>query len=169
LKVAEAVIERLAREVDTCFLVYGGAIATMVEALPGRMKYVCPMHEQSASFMAEGFSKVKGFGFAMSTSGPGGHNMVTGIANCYYDSVPCFFLTGQVSTKLMRPDDSVRQVGFQETPIADICRPITKWSKTILDPAQALPMLDLAIHMAKSGRPGPVLYDLPVDIQKCSV
>lgn len=167
--ISALILDRIAKEVDTVFLVYGGAIAPLVNEMPGRIKYVCPMHEQSASFMAEGYAKIKGFGVAISTSGPGAHNMVTGIANCYYDSTPVLFITGQVARNLMRPDDSFRQVGFQETPITDIVKPITKYAATVMDPAQVLPMLDMAIFIAKTGRPGPVLIDLPVDIQKANL
>lgn len=164
--ISALLLERIKKEVDYVFLVYGGAIAPLVEKIPeSGLKYVCPMHEQSASFMAEGYAKVHGFGVAISTSGPGAHNMVTGIANCYYDSTPCLFITGQVARNLMRPDESFRQVGFQETPITEIVRPITKYAATVMDPAQALPILDMAIFLAKHGRPGPVLIDLPVDIQ----
>ena len=169
MKVTDWLAERLSKEVDTVFLVYGGAISDLVESLPGRLNYVCPMHEQSASFMAEGYAKVKGFGVAISTSGPGGHNMVTGVANCYYDSVPVLFITGQVSTKLMRPTPFVRQVGFQETPITDICRPIAKYVTCIKKPEEVKTEVEHAIWAARFGRPGPVLIDLPVDIQKCQI
>jgi acetolactate synthase I/II/III large subunit len=169
IKVTDWLAERLAQEVDTVFLVYGGAIADLVESLPGRLKYVCPMHEQAAGFMAEGYAKVKGFGVAIATSGPGGHNLVTCIANCYYDSVPCLFITGQVSTKYMRPNPFVRQVGFQETPITDICRPITKYVSCLKKPEEVKQEVEHAIWAARYGRPGPVLLDIPVDIQKCSI
>jgi len=169
LKVTDWLAERLAQEVDTVFLVYGGAISDLVESLPGRVKYVCPMHEQAAAFMAEGYSRIKGFGVAISTSGPGAHNMVTGIANCYYESTPVLFITGQVSTKLMRASPKERQRGFQETPITDICRPIAKYVTCIKKPEHVKQEVEHAIWAARHGRPGPVLIDLPVDIQKCSI
>jgi acetolactate synthase-1/2/3 large subunit len=169
--VSDAILARLALEVDTVFGVYGGAIAELWDAFTrqDKLKYVCPMHEQSASFMAEGYSKVKGFGVAMSTSGPGGLNMVTGIGNCFYDSTPCLFITGQVQTRFIKPSPEIRQLGFQETDIVSIVGPITKYAATVLHPEQALPMLDMAIHLAKVGRPGPVLLDLPVDVQRANL
>lgn len=166
--VSDAILERLSKEVDTVFLVYGGACAELVDAFTRqtKLRYVCPMHEQAASFMAEGYSKVRGFGVAISTSGPGGLNMVTGIANCYYDSCPVLFITGQVHTKFMRPNESIRQLGFQETPIVDVVKPITKYAAVATE--NVLQQLDLAIHMAKSGRPGPSLLDIPVDVQRAN-
>lgn len=172
--VADYVLKSLADEgIDTCFLVYGGAMADLVEAFTRqqRMKYVVMMHEQASSFAAEGYAKAKGVpGLAMGTSGPGGHNMVTGIANCYYDSVPCIFITGQVSTAFMRQEGSpMRQVGFQESNIVDIVRPITKWAICLKDAKDTQYCMRTAISECKSGRPGPVLIDLPVNIQRCQL
>lgn len=127
------------------------------------------MHEQAAGFMAEGYAKISGFGVALATSGPGGLNLVTCIGNCYYDSTPVLFITGQVNSRFMRPDDSVRQVGFQETPIVDIVKPITKSAVTVKDPKIALSVLDALISLAKAGRPGPVLLDLPIDVQRARI
>ena len=168
MNIADLILRRLSEEVDTVFGVYGGAIAELWDAFTrqDKIEYVCPMHEQSAAFMAEGYAKVKGFGVAMATSGPGGHNLVTGIANCYYDSTPVLFITGQVATNLIRPTTQLRQLGFQETPIAEIVRPITKAAYSVVTPAMALEGLEALIELAKSGRPGPVLLDIPVDIQR---
>ena len=167
--VSDAILQRLALEVDTVFGVYGGAIAELWDAFTRqeKLKYVCPMHEQAASFMAEGYSKVHGFGVAMSTSGPGGLNMVTGIGNCFYDSTPVLFITGQVQSRFMKPE-GMRQLGFQETDIVSIVKPITKFAVTVKTALQAMQCLDHAIMIAKSGRPGPVLIDLPVDVQRAS-
>lgn len=127
------------------------------------------MHEQAAGFMAEGYAKVHGFGVAMATSGPGGLNMVTCIGNCYYDSVPVLFITGQVNTRFMRPDDSIRQVGFQETDIVGVVKPITKLACTVKDPEDVPDVLNALIRTAKAGRPGPTLLDLPTDVQKTRI
>ncbi len=158
---------------DVVFGVYGGAISDLWDALPRNgLQYVCPMHEQAAGFMAEGYAKIRGFGVCLTTSGPGALNTVTCIGNCYYDSVPVLFITGQVNSKFMRPDDSVRQVGFQETPIVDIVKPITKSAVTLKSPeliSSAYNVLDAMISIAKAGRPGPVLLDLPIDVQKARV
>lgn len=169
VRVAEYVIEALAKAgIDTCFLVYGGAISDLVGALPGRMKYVVCQHEQAAGFAAEGYAKArKGIGLAIATSGPGGGNLLTPIQNCFYDSTPVIFLTGQVATRFMRPPASdLRQLGFQETPIAEIVRPITKAARTLSDAALVRHYLNEAIELCRAGRPGPVLLDLPNDVQR---
>ena len=96
------------------------------------MKYICPFHEQAAGFMAEGYSKIKRVpGVALSTSGPGATNMITSAANCFYDSIACFFIAGQINSKFMRPHDKIRQIGFQETDTVTLFKPITKYSVRI--------------------------------------
>lgn len=172
--VSDYILERLAQEgIDTCFLVYGGAMAEMADALSrqSRIKYVVCQHEQACGFAAEGYAKVSGKpGLAIVTSGPGGHNMVTPIANCYYDSTPLIVIAGQVASNLIRPKGSpLRQLGFQETPIVDIVRPITKYAVTVEGPEHAMYSLETAIIEARGGRPGPVLVDLPTDIQRAEV
>lgn len=166
--VSDYILSRLSRELDTVFLVYGAAIGELVDAFTRQqaLKYVCPMHEQAAGFMAEGFAKIKGFGCAMATSGPGGMNLVTPIGNCYYDSVAAIFITGQVNSRFMKTSPELRQLGFQETHIVGIVTPITKYAVTIKDPRSIAEEMDKAIHLAKSGRPGPVLLDIPIDVQK---
>lgn len=170
MRVADYLLERLAAEgIDTAFMVYGGAMGELADAFTRQnaMRYVCAQHEQAAGFMAEGYAKTKGVpGLAIATSGPGGGNLVTAIQNCYYDSIPCVFITGQVNSKFMRPDLQVRQLGFQETPIVDMVRPITKYAKTIISASQIAQAVTDAIGYARVGRPGPVLLDLPVDVQK---
>lgn len=167
--VAEYIIQRLVDAgIDTAFLTYGGAVADLVDALPGRMKYVVAIHEQGGSFMAEGYAKGGNrIGLAIGTSGPGGQNMMTGIANCYFDSTPCIFLTGQVATRFMTPKDShLRQLGFQEWDVVSSVRPITKWATTLTDPAQTMRTMDHALHIALDRRPGPVLIDICNDVQR---
>lgn len=172
MRVSEYVISRLAAEgIDTCFLVYGGAISDLVDALPGRMKYVVTQHEQGAVFAAEGWAKTKRLpGLVIVTSGPGGGNIVTGLQNCHYDSTPLIALAGQVATKFRRPKDSaLRQLGFQESPLPDIVRCITKYTRTVTEPESIGWTMDQAIHKATWGRPGPVLVELPNDIQRAEV
>lgn len=155
------------------FLVYGGAMGELADAFTRqtRIKYVCAQHEQGAIFMAEGYAKTKGVpGVVLVTSGPGGGNVVTGLQNCFYDSTPLIAITGQVSSDLMRaPKSKLRQRGFQETPMSDIARPITKYSITPLGPVHATYCIDTAILTAKSGRPGPVVLDIPIDFQRAEV
>lgn len=169
MRVAEYIIQRLADAgITRAFLVYGGAIADLVDALPGRMEYTVAQHEQAACFMAEGWAKVTGKpGLVIATSGPGGQNIITGLANCYYDSTPLIALTGQVSTQFMRPEgSSLRQLGFQECPITKMVKPVTKWAATALYAEYAKGLLEEAIASARAPRCGPVLFDIPTDVQR---
>ena len=170
--VSEYVIQRLADAgITHAFLVYGGAISDLVDALPGRMNYVVTQHEQASGFCAEGFSKATGkLGLAIATSGPGGGNLITPIQNCFYDSTPCIFLVGQVATRFRTPKGSaLRQLGFQETPIVEIVRPITKYARTVMAAEEIGWTMDQAIHLASAGRPGPVMVELPNDVQRATL
>lgn len=172
MNVAEYIIQRLADAgITHAFLVYGGAMSDLVDALPGRMNYVVTQHEQAAAFCAEGFAKASGApGLAIATSGPGGGNLVTGIQNCFYDSTPCIFLTGQVATRFRTPKGSaLRQLGFQETPITEIVRPITKLAMCLTDPREVGMAVSDALWRATEGRPGPVLLDIPNDLQRAEM
>lgn len=173
IKLADYVINRLADEgIDKIFVVYGAANGDLIDAFTrtDKTEYVAVMHEQAGGFAAEGYAKVSGkIGAAIATSGPGGMNFVTPIGNCFYDSVPAIFITGQINSKFLRPDESLRQVGFQETDIVSIVKPITKYAKMITDAESIRYEVEKAIHLAKSGRPGPVLLDIPLNIQKIMI
>ena len=170
IKVADYIINHLSDiGVSDVFVVYGAANGNLIDAFTrnDKINYVATMHEQGAGFAAEGYAKVsKNIGVAIATSGPGGMNFVTSMGNCFYDSVPCLFMTGQIKTKYMRPDPSIRQIGFQEADMTAICSPVTKYSKLVEDPLSIRYELEKAIYLAKSGRPGPVHLDLPIDVQK---
>ena len=173
MNLADYVINYLADiGVKDVFVVYGAANGSLIDAFTRNddIQYVATMHEQGGGFAAEGYAKIsRNIGAAIATSGPGGMNFVTSIGNCYYDSVPCIFLTGQIKTKYMRPDKSIRQIGFQETDIVSIVKPITKYAKLVDDPDSIRYELEKAVHLAKSGRPGPVLLDIPIDVQKADI
>lgn len=170
MKVADYIIKFLAdRGIDNIFVVYGAANGDLIDAFTRikHTKYVAVMHEQAGGFAAEGYAKIKGKpGVAIATSGPGGQNLLTCMANCYYDSIPCVFLTGQINSQFLRPDPSIRQVGFQETDIVSMAVPVTKYAKMLTRPQEVRYELEKALHIAESGRPGPVLLDLPLDLQK---
>jgi acetolactate synthase-1/2/3 large subunit len=172
-KVADFVIDHIADEgIEDVFVVYGAANGHLIDAFTrnDKTRYVAVMHEQAGGFAAEGYAKVSGkFGVSIATSGPGGMNFVTPIGNCFYDSVPCVFITGQIKTQYMRPNESIRQIGFQETDIVSIVEPITKYAKLVDKPEDIRYELEKAIHIATSGRPGPVLLDLPIDVAKTEV
>lgn len=173
MRVSDYILACLADEgITHAFTVYGGAISEMLDAFTrqDRIRYVCPHHEQAAVFAAEGYAKTKGVpGLVIVTSGPGGGNIVTGLQNCYYDSTPLIAICGQVNSKFIRPDDSVRQLGFQETEMCAIARPITKYAKLIRNAGEVVESLECAIRICKEGRRGPVLLELPGDIAKCSL
>ena len=127
-------------------------------------------NEQGSAFAACGYAQVSGkLGVAYSTSGPGATNLVTGIANAYYDSIPTLFLTGQVDTYAEKGDYPVRQRGFQETDVVGITQPITKYAVRVDDVNQIKYCLEKAYTMAFEGNPGPVLLDLPADVQRANV
>ncbi len=173
MKVADYIINYLADYgIEDVFLVYGAANGDLVDAFTrnDKIRYVATMHEQGGGFAAEGHAKISGkIGVAMATSGPGGMNFVTSIGNCFYDSIPCLFITGQINSQFMRPDESIRQIGFQETDIVSVVEPMVKYAKTITNPSDVKYELEKALHLATEGRPGPVLLDIPINIQKQNV
>lgn len=169
MKVSDYVINRLADEgIKKAFVVYGGASAGLMDAFTrtDKMSYVVCSHEQIAGFAAEGYAKIVGLGTVIVTSGPGAQNLQTSISNCFYDSTPVVFLTGQCPALFMSCNDKVRQIGFQEARICEGVNKITKYSKMITDPNEIKYELEKAIYLAKSGRPGPVLLDIPADVQE---
>lgn len=157
---------------NSAFVVAGGASLHLIHAFgttPG-CQYLPVHHEQSAAMAADGFTRSSGrLGVAIATSGPGATNLITGIAGCYYDSIPAIFVTGQVSTTRMVGSTGVRQVGFQETPIVEMVRPITKGAFAVRDKNDIRCVLEEAVWLATQGRPGPVLIDVSDDVQRQQV
>ncbi len=127
-------------------------------------------HEQAAAFAGCAYAQTKSLATAVyATSGPGAVNLMTGVANAYFDSIPLIFFTGQVDTYALRPFAELRQYGFQETDIVSMAKGITKYCKRI-DDAKTLPdELERAWQIAHEGRPGPVLLDLPADVQRSDI
>lgn len=154
------------------FQIIGGASVHMVNSLAETkgIDYICFQHEQVAAMAADGYSRItKNIGAAMATSGPGMTNLITGIANAYFDSIPAIYITGQVNRFESKELRKVRQVGFQETDIVNIVKPLTKYSVQITDPQQIKYELEKAVAIAKSGRNGPVLIDIPMDVQRAEI
>ena len=134
------------------------------------IEYICNHHEQASAMAIDAYSRLTGnLGVVMTTSGPGATNLLTGTCCSYFDSIPILCLTGQVPTNQSRKGFKARQIGFQETDIVDIYGPVTKYSKSVENSKDIRYELEKAIHIAKSGRPGPVLLDLPDDIQRADV
>src|SRR3954464_4560301 len=162
---AQIIWECLVHEgVNTVFGYPGGAILPAYDAmLDYPIRHVLVRHEQGATHMADGYARAGGgVGVAIATSGPGATNLVTGIATAQMDSVPMVCITGQVPSKLIGYD------AFQETDITGITLPITKHSYLVTRPQDIIPAMKEAFHLAKSGRPGPVLVDITKDAQNAS-
>src|ERR1700730_15836969 len=158
---AQIVIETLIAEgVDTIFGYPGGTILPTYDALlDSKIRHILVRHEQGATHMAEGYARVSGRpGVVMVTSGPGATNTVTGIADAFMDSTPIVVLTGQVSTSMIGND------AFQEADIVGITRPCTKHNYLVKDVRDLARIIKEAFYIAGTGRPGPVLVDVPKDV-----
>ena len=156
--------------IDTYFVVTGGSIVPFIDAVSSKpkVKYYCFQHEQSAAMAAEGYYRSSGKIAAVCvTSGPGVQNILNGVCGCWYDSIPAFFITGQVSTKedLSNFISKPRQNGFQEMPVAKMFEDITKKSVHVPDISKLEGILKELLIKVKSPRYGPVLMDLPVNLQ----
>ena len=160
------------KKIDTIFTVSGGGSIFLCDALykSKKIKYVSHHHEQAASFAAESYARAKNdVGCCFVTTGPGGTNSLTGVSSAWIDSVPVFFISGQVFLNQTIKKTKKRQIGVQEINIIDIVKPITKFSKMITDPNSINFYLEKAYSIAKSGRPGPVFIDIPADIQNAMI
>lgn len=173
MKLSDYLVEFLAKKgVRHVFQIIGGASVHMVNSLAERndIDYICVQHEQAGAMAAEAYSRMtKNLGVAMATSGPGMTNLITGIACAYFDSTPVMYITGQVNTFESKQGRKVRQVGFQETDITDIVAPLTKYAVRVTNPKDIRFELEKAFYLAKSGRPGPVLIDIPMDVQRAEI
>lgn len=173
MKLSDYVVDFISRQgVTHVFELIGGAITHLVDSIHHRadMECVSVHHEQTGAFAAEAYARINGrLGVAMATSGPGALNMVTGIGSCWFDSVPCLFITGQVNTYEYKFDRPIRQVGFQETDIVSVVTSITKYAELIIEPQSIRYHLEKAVWLAQNGRPGPVLLDIPMNIQRAEI
>ena len=159
---AQVVVKCLEEQgVDTLFGYPGGMILPLYDALYDAkdINQILTTHEQNAAHAADGYARATGkVGVCIATSGPGATNLVTGIATAFMDSIPVVAITGQVDTNLLGRDS------FQETDILDVTMPITKHNYKIKDPKVLASSVREAFRLAKSGRPGPVLIDIPRNI-----
>ena len=163
LKGAKILVESLIKEgVEVIFGYPGGQVLPIFDALyDAPIKFILPRHEQAAAHAADGYSRATGkVGVCMATSGPGATNLTTGIATAYMDSIPLVAITGQVKTFLIGND------AFQEADVTGITRPITKHNYLVKDIKDLARIVREAFHIASTGRPGPVLIDIPSDIQQ---
>ncbi len=158
--------------IKNVFLVSGGNLMYLLESLRINkgINYVCNHHEQAATMAAEGYSKLTNdIGFAMVTSGPGGTNAITGVAGAWIDSNPMLVISGQSYDSQTIGKSGLRQLGVQELNIVDIVRPITKYAVMVKNPKKIRYHLEKALYIAKSGRPGPVWVDIPINIQMAMI
>ena len=174
MKLSDCVAEFLAQaDIRHVFAISGGASLHLIHSIAemSGVDFICPQHEQAGAMAADGYARVSGrIGCALATSGPGVTNLITGIAAAYYDSLPVLFLTGQVAVFRLSGNTGVRQYGFQETDTVGICsRTITKYAVLVTDPTMIIYELQKAVHIARTGRPGPVLVDIPDDLQRMDV
>lgn len=172
MRVSDYIAARIADAgVRHIFLLSGGGMMHLLDAISRRtdLTYICNHHEQCSAFAADAYArKSGGLGVCFATSGPGATNTLTGIASSYQDSVPVLFVTGQskVSQTIRGTKMAgLRQFGATEVDIVSLAEPITKWAYFLDDPKRVRWALEKAIHLAVSGRPGPTLLDVPLDIQ----
>ena len=175
MNICDYIIETLyLNGIDTYFVITGGAIVPFINAIAKnpKVKYYCFQHEQSAAMAAEGYYRSCGkIAGVCVTSGPGVQNILNGVCGCWYDSVPAFFISGQVNTAedLSNFVSKPRQTGFQEMPVADMFRDVTKESLHVPDVSKIKDILSELLISVKTPRFGPVLMDLPVNLQMSSV
>src|SRR5918911_3960031 len=166
MRAVDAVMECLKAEgVDVVFGLPGGANIPTYDALhDAGIRHVLVRHEAGGGHAAEGYAKATGkVGVCLATSGPGATNVVTPIQDAMMDSVPTVFITGQVRTDLLGTD------GFQEADITGITLPVVKHSLQIQDPREIPEAIHSAFHIARTGRPGPVLIDIPQDLSRADI
>jgi len=177
MTVAQYILKFLiSKNVNNVFLITGGAISFIVDEFSRnkKIKYTCVAHEQAAAMMADAYSRsAKGFAATMVTSGPGAQNLITGMACSWFDSVPVMHISGQVNSfelsSTNKTTKKVRQVGFQETDIVSMVKPITKFAYQLKNPNEIKYILEKAFYLSKQGRPGPVLIDIPMNFQRIKI
>jgi len=173
MKLSDYVVRKITElGVKHVFMLPGGGAMHLNDSI-GRCRdldFICNLHEQAVAIAAEAYARVtNNLGVAMVTTGPGGTNAVTGVAAAYLDSTPCLFVSGQVKRADLKGESGVRILGVQEIDIVSIVRPITKYAVTIMDPSTIRYHMEKAIHLARTGRRGPVWIDIPLDVQAAQI
>jgi acetolactate synthase-1/2/3 large subunit len=154
------------------FEITGGMITHLLDSFLEKtdIQIITVHHEQAAAFAADACGRVTGIpGVALATSGPGATNLITGIGNAYFDSSPAIFITGQVNRHEQKGERAIRQLGFQETDIVSMTQHITKKSFRVNEPEDIPAIMEEAFRIATEGRPGPVLIDVPMDVQRAII
>jgi acetolactate synthase-1/2/3 large subunit len=173
MKLSDYVIRFIeAQGVRHVFMVPGGGAMHLNDSLgqSNRISWVSNLHEQASAMAAETYAKATGnLGVAVFTTGPGGTNAITGVAGAWLDSTPCLFISGQVKRPDLKGKSGVRQMGVQEVDIVSAVKAMTKYAKLVIDPESIRFHLEKAVHLARSGRPGPVWVDIPLDVQAATI
>lgn len=173
MKLSDYVIDFVAEQgVSHVFMLPGGGAMHLNDSLGKhkKVKYVCNLHEQAASIAADAYSQyTNNLGVTMVTTGPGGTNTLTGLVASWFDSIPVLYLSGQVKSSDLSSSREVRQMGFQEVDTPAIVKSVTKYAVTITEPKTIKYHLQKAVYLAKSGRPGPVWIDIPLDVQAAEI
>src|SRR5437660_12566784 len=168
LRAIEAEVQVMLREgVTAAFGLPGAAINPLYAAMRkrGTVRHILARHVEGASHMAEGYTRAKAgnIGVCIGTSGPAGTDMITGLYSAWADSIPILCITGQAPRARLHKED------FQAVDIEAIAKPVSKWATTVMEPAQVPHAFQQAFHLMRSGRPGPVLIDLPFDVQMAEI
>ena len=173
VKLSDYVADFLVQKgVKHTFGITGGAIIHIFDSIAKNphIENICTQHEQAAAMAADAYSRVSGnIGVAIATSGPGATNLITGVGCSYFDSIPVLMITGQVPISQLKGDSKSRQIGFQETDVVSLFKSITKYCVLVENPQKIKYELEKAFYLAKNGRPGPVLLDIPDDVQRAEV
>jgi len=175
IKLSDWVVRSIADlGVTDIFMVTGGGAMHLNDSVGNepRLRYVCNHHEQASAIAVEGFARIRGdIGVACVTTGPGGTNTLTGVLGQWHDSVPALYVSGQVryDTTVASSGLPLRQLGDQEADIVSIVSPITKYAVLVSDPSTIRYHFEKAVHLARTGRPGPVWLDIPVNVQAAMV
>lgn len=173
MKVSDYIVEYLSKKgIETVFGYPGGMVTHLMDSFSRHEKVASQLcyHEQGAGFSACGYAQATGkIGVAYATSGPGATNLITPICHAFFESIPVLFITGQVNTFESKGELPVRQKGFQETDIISMVQGVTKYAAYVEDAKQIKFYLDSACYHAENGRPGAVLLDIPMDVQRSEI
>ena len=173
MKLSDYVFDFVAKlGVKHVFMVSGGGAMHLDDSLGqcAALETISNLHEQASAIAAEAYAKATGnLGVALVTTGPGGTNAVTGVTGAWLDSTPCLFISGQVKRPDLKGNSGVRQMGVQEADIVSIVKTVTKYAVTVMQPEMIRYHLEQAVYLARTGRPGPVWIDIPLDIQASEV
>ena len=169
MRLADYVFQFVSKlDVQYIFSIPGAGSMYLNDALgrAGNVKPISPHHEQALAMNVEAYARVKGFGAGLVTTGPGGTNAITGVVGAWIDCTPCLFISGQINVRDTIANTGLRQRGIQEVDIVTLVKPITKYAVLVEDPLRIRYHLEKAVYLAKSGKPGPVWVDIPLDFQR---